>query len=100
MVRQRNASESKPTHLFRFPEITVDGFLIERGDIIKIKDEWGKRFKFDNLVTNTITKAQWIDCYEVEKQRTGCLRSFKLDRVKRIPKRRKRARRATASTAS
>lgn len=98
-MRSRNRSEAKPTNLFHFPEITVDGFLVEKGDIIKVKDEWGMRFKFDSLVTNTKTGAQWVDCYEVDKMRTGCLRAFKLERIKRIPKRRKRAKRTTASTA-
>jgi hypothetical protein len=99
---RRKKVELPPSKFFSYPEIEVDGFVIEKGDIIKIKDEWGMRFKFDGLVTNTETGAQWIDCFEVYKLRTGCLRSFKLDRVKRIPKRRKRsAKRGTAtSTAS
>jgi hypothetical protein len=57
------------------------------------------RFKFDSLVTNTETGAQWVDCFEVYKMRTGVLRSFKIDRIKRIPKKRgRRAKRTTAST--
>jgi len=102
MVRRRNIYEPKPTKLFRFPEIEVDGFIIEKGEIIKVKDEWGMRFKFDSFVTNTETGAQWVDCYEVYKSRTGVLRSFKLDRIKRIPKRRgrRRVKRGTASPTS
>lgn len=96
---RRKKVELPPTKFFRYPEITVDGQTIEKGEIIKVKDEWGMRFKFDCLVTNTETGAQWVDCYEVHKMRTGCLRSFRLERVKRIPKRRKRrARRTAAST--
>jgi hypothetical protein len=100
MVRRRNVSEPKPTKFFRFPEIEVNGFIVEKGEIIKVKDEWGMRFKFDNLVTNIETGAQWVDCYEVYKSRTGVLRSFRLDRIKRIPKRRgkRRVKRGTAST--
>ena len=100
MVRRRDVSEPKPTKFFRFPEITVDGFVIEHGETIKIKDEWGMKFKFDCLVTNQETGAQWIDCYELYRGRTGCLRAFRLERVKRIPKRGKRGRRKAASTAS
>jgi hypothetical protein len=101
MPRRTKVVESKPTKFFRYPEIEVDGFIIEKGELIKVKDEWGMRFKFDSLVTNTETGAQWVDCFEVYKQRTGCLRSFKLDRVKRIPKRRgkRRVKRGTDSTA-
>jgi uncharacterized protein YqgV (UPF0045/DUF77 family) len=88
MVRRKKVVETAPSKFFHFPEIEVDGFIIEKGEIIKVKDEWGMKFKFDSLVTNTETGAQWVDCFEVYKQRTGCLRSFKLDRIKRIPKRR------------
>jgi hypothetical protein len=97
MPRRKKVVELEPTKFFRFPEITVDGFPIEKGEIIKVKDEWGMRFKFDSFVTNTETGAQWVDCFEVHKLRTGSLRSFKLDRVKRIPKRRaRRAKRGTS----
>ena len=89
-MARRKKIELEPTKFFRFPEIEIDGFTIERGELIKIKDEWGMRFKFDSLVTNTETGAQWVDCFEVYKLRTGVLRSFKIDRVKRIPKRRGR----------
>ena len=91
-----------PSKFFRFPEITVDNFVIERGEVIKVKDQWGMRFKFDSLVTNTETGSQWVDCYEVYKLRTGCLRAFPLDQIKRIPKKRgkRRAKRTTTSPAS
>jgi hypothetical protein len=100
MVRaRRTGSGDIPTKFFRFPEITVDNFVIEKGELIKIKDEWGTRFKFDNLVTNTETGAQWVDCYEVYRGRVGVLRSFRLERVKRIPKKRgKRRAKRTADS--
>ena len=98
---RRKKVEIAPTKFFRFPEIIVNGQTIERGEIIKIQNEHAMRFKFDSLVTNTETGVQWVDCYEVHKARTGCLRSFRLERVKRIPKRRvRRARRTTAGAAS
>lgn len=97
---RRKKVEPLPTKFFRFPEITIDGFVIEKGDTIKIKDEWGTKFKFDSLVTNKETGAQWVDCFEMWRGRTGCLRAFRLERVKRIPKRGKRGRRKAASTAS
>ena len=98
---RRKKVEIAPTKFFRFPELTIDNFTIQRGEIIKVQDEWGMRFKFDSLVTNTETGAQWVDCYEVYKARSGCLRSFSVDRIKRIPKRRgRRVKRGTASTAS
>jgi hypothetical protein len=97
---RRKKIELPPTKFFRFPEIEIDGNVIERGEIIKVKDQWGMRFKFDSLVTNKETGAQWVDCFEVHKSRTGSLRSFKLEQIKRIPKRRpRRAKRGTASTA-
>jgi hypothetical protein len=96
---RRKKVELEPTKFFRFPELTIDGFTIEKGEIVKVHDEWGMRFKFDSLVTNTETGAQWVDCFEVYKARTGVLRSFKIDRIKRIPKRRpRRAKRGTANS--
>jgi hypothetical protein len=98
---KRKKIELPPTKFFRYPELTIDNFTIERGELIKIKDEWGMRFKFDSLVTNTETGSQWVDCFEVHRGRTGCLRAFKIDRVKRIPKRRgKNVKRRTADTPS
>ena len=38
MVNRKTSGHVKPTKFFRFPEITVDGFLIEKGEVIKIKD--------------------------------------------------------------
>ena len=98
-MRRRKSVPPPPTKFFRFPEITVGNFVIQKGDMIKIQDEWGMKFKFDSLVTNKETGAQWVDCFEVHKMRTGCLRSFRLERVKRIPKRRgRRAKRGTTNT--
>lgn len=97
---RRKKIELPPTKFFRFPEISVDGFVIEKGEVIKIKDEWGMKFKFDCLVTNQETGAQWIDCYELWRGRTGCLRSFRLEQVKRVPKRGERGRRKANSTTS
>jgi hypothetical protein len=97
---RRKRVAAAPTKFSRVYEMEYGNFTIERGDLIKIQDEWGMRFKFDSVVTNTETGAQWVDCFEVHKARTGCLRAFKLDRVKRIPTRRgRRAKRGTASPA-
>lgn len=68
--------------------ITLDGFQIEKGDLLKVRGEYGLRFKFDSLVTNTETGSQWVDCFEVHRGQVGCWRSFKIDKIKRIPKRR------------
>jgi hypothetical protein len=100
MPRRKKTVDITPTKFFRFPELTIDNFVIEKGEIIKVQDEWGMKFKFDSLVTNTETGAQWVDCFEVYKARTGVLRSFSIDRIKRIPKRRpRRAKRGAASPA-
>lgn len=97
---RRKKIEPTPTKFFRYPEIEVDGFIIEKGELIKIKDEWGMQFKLDGLVTNTETGAQWVDCFEMYRGRAGVLRAFRLDRVKRIPKKRgkRRAKRGTAAS--
>ena len=71
----------------------VDGFEIVQGDIIKVKDVHGSKFKFDCVVTNTDTGATWFDCYEIINKVPSVFRSFKLERIKRIPTRGKRAKR-------
>ena len=98
---RRKKFAAPPTKFSRVYEMEHGNFTIEKGELIKVQDEWGMRFKFDCIVTNTETGSQWVDCFEVHKARTGCLRSFSIDRVKRIPKRRgRRAKRRTADTAS
>lgn len=100
-MSRRKKVAAKPTKFSRVYEMDYGNFTLYKGDLIKIQDEWGMRFKFDCVVTNTETGAQWVDCFEVHKMRTGCLRSFRLERVKRIPKRRgRRAKRRTADATS
>jgi hypothetical protein len=83
------------TDLERKDTMIVDGFEVEHGDLIKVAGQYGLRFKFDYLVTNTKTGSQWVDCFEVYRGQVGCYRSFKLDSVKRIPKKKKRSKRVS-----
>lgn len=76
---------------------TPDGFVIESGDFIKIKGknsygvgEWGLQFKVRAFCTNMDTGQTWVDCFEMYRGRAGVQRSFPLERIKRIPKKRKR----------
>lgn len=73
--------------------VIVDGFEISKGDIIKIAGEYGTKFKFDSFVTNLETGATWIDCFEVFRSSASAWRSFRPERIKRIPQRGKRAKR-------
>ena len=82
-----------PTKFSRVYELELGNFTIVRGDIIKIQDEHGRKFKFDSVVTNTETGATWIDCFEVFRNSASAWRSFKPEMVKRIPQRGKRAKR-------
>lgn len=101
MPRTKLISQVKPTKFSREHSLELDGFTINRGDIIKIRGEHGVQFKFDSLVTNTLTGVQWIDCFEVHRGQTGTYRSFRVDKIKRIPKRRKTSvRRRKSSTTS
>lgn len=77
-----------PVVFERVYEMESGNFTIEKGDLIKIVGEYGMRFKFVSITTNTKTGATWVDCHEVHRGQTGAFRSFTLDRVKRIPKRR------------
>ena len=87
-MARRKKSEPVITNFDRVYEIEQGNFTIVKGDLIKIQDEHGRKFKFDSVVTNKLTGVQWIDCFEVQKMRTGALYSFTIDRLKRIPTRR------------
>ena len=84
----RKKSTPPPTKFSRVYELQVGTFTIVKGDIIKIQDEHGRKFKFDSVVTNTETGAIWVDCFEMQKGATGQYSSFAIERVKRIPTRR------------
>jgi hypothetical protein len=103
-MRQRKASKVATTKFARYPELAIDNFVIEQGEIIKVKGENGLRFKFHSVVTNTETGSQWVDCFEMWRGTVGVHRSFRIEKIKRIPKKRvKRAKsvsRRAASTTS
>ena len=79
-----------PDPFTRVHEMQYENFKIERGDLIKIAGEYGTRFKFESVTTNPANGAVWVDCFEMWRGRQGAYRSFSIDRVKRIPKRRPR----------
>ena len=79
-----------PDPFNRVYEMQYENFTIERGELIKITGEYGTRFKFESITTNPINNAVWVDCFEMWRGRQGAYRSFSVDRVKRIPKRRPR----------
>ena len=73
--------------------MVVDGFDINAGDIIKIQGQYGSKFKFIGVTKNNLTGSQWVDCFEIINGISSVFRSFKQEKVKRIPNRRKRAKR-------
>jgi hypothetical protein len=77
----------------REESVIIDGFEVLRGDIIKVKGQHGSKFKFSFFTTNTETGSTWIDCFELQKGLPGAFRSFSVEDVKRVPKKRKRAKR-------
>lgn len=93
-LKKRNAiavADTKFSHETTL--VTADGFEIKQGDLIKIKGEYGVKFKFWSFTTNTESGASWIDCFETYRGASGSFRSFAVDRLKRIPQRGKRAKR-------
>ena len=68
--------------------VLPDGKVIVQGGIIKVSGEYGLKFKFWEHVVNSETGAEWIDCYEMFRGQAGAFRSFRSDRIKRIPKKR------------
>jgi hypothetical protein len=90
---RRKTAEVAPTNFVTDPYMEIDGFAINAGDIIKVKGEYGVKFKFIGITTNTLTGSSWVDCFEIFRGKAQQFRAFKEDRVKRIPQRGKRAKR-------
>jgi hypothetical protein len=86
----RKTSVISETKFKRSYELQVGNRTIVSGEIIKINGERGNRFKFSSLVTNLDTGAQWIDCFEINKNVVSAWRSFKTDKIKLIPVKRGR----------
>jgi hypothetical protein len=97
-MARKKATQVQETKFNHEPTAIINGNEFNAGDIIKIQGEYGMKFKFHSIVTNKETGAQWIDCFELQKGLTSSYRSFALDRVRRIPKKRgKRVNRTTTS---
>jgi hypothetical protein len=82
-----------PSGLTTVPYMEVNGFPIEAGDIVKVKGEYGVKFKFVGITTNERTGSEWVDCFEIFRGKAQQFRAFKEDRIKRIPQKGKRAKR-------
>ena len=93
MGRRRKAvlAETKFDREYEYPFPDFNDTL-KPGDLFKVRGEYGMKFKFHSVVTNKETGAQWIDCFEMHRGKggpqTGCQRSFKFDRIKRMPRKR------------
>lgn len=92
-MARRKASLIKETNFQTVPELELDGFIINAGDIIKVKGEYGVKFQFVGVTTNTLTGSTWVDCFEIFRGKAQQFRAFKRDRIKRVPQRGKRAKR-------
>ena len=92
-MAKRKKTTIEPSHFTTEPSFEVNGFTIEKGETVKVHGEWGSKFKVIGLTTNTLTGASWVDCFEIIGGVSSVFRSFKVDRIKRIPKRGKRAKR-------
>lgn len=75
------------------PTFEQDGFVIEAGDIVKVRGEYGSKFKVRGMATNTETGSSWVDVFELFRGKPQQFRAFKQDRIKRIPQKGKRAKR-------
>lgn len=95
MARRRPAA-SKPSIFTMEPYMEIDGFPINSGDIIKVRGEYGTKFKFRGITTNTLTGSTWVDCFEIFRGKPQQFRAFKEDRIKRIPQKGKRAKRVNS----
>jgi hypothetical protein len=84
-MRVKMLAPIRETKFEKVGEMVINNRTILTGEVIKIIGEHGNRFKFNSLVTNKETGAQWIDCFEINKNVVSGWRSFKPDRIKLIP---------------
>jgi len=96
MPRRKRVS-AKPTYFVTEPYMEVDGFPIHAGDIIKVRGEYGTKFKFVGVTTNTLTGSNWVDCHEIFRGKPQQFRAFKQDKIKRVPQKGRRAKRVAKS---
>ena len=94
MVRKKKTQVFDNGKYTKLPNIVIDGHTIEQGEMIKIKGEYGSKFKFLSLTTNNDNGLQWVDCVEYERGFPRAMRSFDIGKVKRIPTRRKNVKRS------
>lgn len=99
MPKAKNIGKPYTPPKFEYADevLLPDGFVLSKGDMFKVKGknsfgvgEWGLQFKFYRFTTHLETGKQWIDCFEMYRGRAGVMRSFPVERIKRIPKRRTR----------
>jgi hypothetical protein len=94
-MAKRNKAVIQPRNLTTVPRMESNGFEINYGEVVKVYGEYGARFKFVGVTTNDITGSTWVDCFEIIGGIPSVFRSFKPERIKRIPKRGKRAKRVS-----
>jgi hypothetical protein len=92
-MSRKNKAEVKPSNFHTTPQLSIDGFEITAGDIVKIHGEHGGKFKFIGITENKLTGSRWADCFEIIAGVPSVFRSFKEDRIKRIPNKHRRAKR-------
>lgn len=93
MGRHKKMAVQPPPSIFikdTSPLALPSGGVLEQGDVFRVHGEYGTRFKFFSLTTNRETGVSWVDCFEVYKLRGGVMRSFYIEKIKKIPVRRKR----------
>jgi hypothetical protein len=94
MAKKKNSIVA-PSNFETIPYMEIDGFAVDAGDIIRVRGEYGVKFQFIGVTTNTLTGAQWVDCFEIFRGKAQQFRAFKEDRIKRVPQKGKRARRVS-----
>ena len=93
MARKKDTTTIAPTKFIREERLVLDGFEILSGDTIKVKGQYGVKFKFSSFTTNSETGSHWVDCFELHRGAVGSFRSFRVEDIKRVPIKRKRAKR-------
>lgn len=89
MIKKKKlGSVTKNARFLYSPEMKIDNKVIQKGDTIRVQGEYGAKFRFESLTTNVENGVQWIDCFELHRGIACRFRSFSVDKVRRVPKKR------------
>lgn len=85
-MREKKPVVGEFAHLYnKIPSYTMlDGYVVNRGDTVKVVGVHGDTFSFWDHTTRTDSGREWFDCFLLEKGQKVGQYSFRCDRLRPI----------------